>query len=195
MDAEFVTERLALRRFTPGDAANLLALDSDPAVMRFLDRRTTSLSQVEAEVLPRFLDFHRAHPGFGWWVAGLRHDGTFIGWFGLRAVTPADGPMVDWPDATGPPAAELGYRLRRDAWGHGYATEGARALVRRAFTGLGVTEVVATTMAVNTRSRAVLAKAGLTHVRTVHLAWEEPLAGSEHGDVEYRLHRDDRAGG
>jgi hypothetical protein len=52
----------------------------------------------------------------------------------------------------------LGYRLRRSAWGHGYATEGARALVRRAFTELGVGRVVATTMAVNVRSRRVLEK-------------------------------------
>jgi RimJ/RimL family protein N-acetyltransferase len=101
--------------------------------------------------------------------------------------------MVDWPDA--PPGrvsvAELGYRLRVSAWGRGYATEGARALVRRAFTGLAVTRLVATTMAVSTRSRRVLEKAGLEYLRTVHLDWPDPLPGTEHGDVEYQLHRDD----
>ena len=52
-------------------------------------------------------------------------------------------------------------------------------------------EVVATTMAVNARSRAVLEKAGLRCARTVHLTWGEPLPGNEHGDVEYRLRRAD----
>jgi RimJ/RimL family protein N-acetyltransferase len=89
--------------------------------------------------------------------------------------------------------AELGYRLRRSAWGHGYATEGARALIRRAFTELGVVEIVATTMAVNAGSRAVMARAGLRYTRTVHLTWADPLEGNEQGDVEYRLRRDEWA--
>ena len=66
-----------------------------------------------------------------------------------------------------------------------------RALVRRAFTELGVSQVVATTMAVNARSRRVLEKAGLRHARTLHLDWPDPLPGNEHGDVEYELHRND----
>jgi RimJ/RimL family protein N-acetyltransferase len=105
--------------------------------------------------------------------------------------------MVDWPDAPpgappgGASVAALGYRLRASAWGRGYATEGARALVCRAFTELAVTRIVATTMAVNTRSRRVLEKAGLGYLRTVHLDWPDPLPGNEHGDVEYQLHRDD----
>jgi hypothetical protein len=68
---------------------------------------------------------------------------------------------------------------------------GSPALVCRAFTELAVTRIVATTMAVNTRSRRVLEKAGLGYLRTVHLDWPDPLPGNEHGDVEYQLHRDD----
>ncbi len=78
-------------------------------------------------------------------------------------------------------------------WGRGYATEGARALARRAFTELGVGEVVATTMAVNTRSRAVMERAGLRYARTVHMTWPEPLDGNSRGDVGYRLRREDWA--
>jgi RimJ/RimL family protein N-acetyltransferase len=63
--------------------------------------------------------------------------------------------------------------------------------VRRAFTELGVREVVATTMTVNTRSRAVLQRAGFRYARTVCLTWAEPLDGNEQGDVEYRLRRED----
>jgi len=189
-----VTERLALRRFTPDDVDRLLALDGDPAVMRFIDRRIKTRAQIEAEVLPRFLGFYERHPDFGHWAAETRRDEEFIGWFGLRPVQPAPAPVDDWADARGPSAVvALGYRLRPSAWGRGYATEGARALVRRAFTDPGVEEIVATTMAVNTRSRAVLEKAGLRYARTVHLSWPDPLPGNEHGDVEYRLRRDEWA--
>jgi len=58
---------------------------------------------------------------------------------------------------------------------------------------LGVGQVVATTMAVNSASRRLLEKAGLRYVRTVHLDWPDPLPGNEHGDVEYRLDRNDWA--
>jgi RimJ/RimL family protein N-acetyltransferase len=192
VEPELVTERLALRRFTAADAGNLLALDGDPEVMRYIESKVKTRAQIEAEVLPLFLGQHQRYPGFGRWAADARDGGEFVGWFGLRPVQPIEGAIIDWPDA--PPGggiAEIGYRLRRSAWGHGYATEGARALVRRAFTELGVREVVATTMTVNTRSRAVMQKAGLRYARTVHLTWAEPLDGNEQGDVEYRLRRED----
>ncbi|EEP72032.1 acetyltransferase [Micromonospora sp. ATCC 39149] len=83
--------------------------------------------------------------------------------------------------------AELGYRLRRAAWGRGLATEGSRALVRYAFTTLGLARVWAQTMAVNTASRRVMEKAGLRYVRTFHLDWDDPIEGTEHGEVEYEL--------
>jgi RimJ/RimL family protein N-acetyltransferase len=188
-----VTRRLTLRRFTAADADDLLALDADPQVMRFLEPTTKSLAQIQSEVLPRFLAGYDRFPGFGFWAAHTRGDGGFIGWFGLRPVTPTAAAMVGWPDA--PPGdtgvVSLGYRLRVSAWGRGYATEGARALVRLAFTELDVSQLVATTMAVNTASRRVLDKAGLNYARTVHLDWPDPLPGNEHGDVEYRLDRSD----
>jgi RimJ/RimL family protein N-acetyltransferase len=186
-----VTERLVLRQFTAAGAGDLLVLDGDPRVMRFLELTIKSRAQIQAQVLPRLLACYDRYPGFGFWAAHTRTGGAFIGWFGLRPVTPTAGPMVDWPDA--PPGdtavASLGYRLRASAWGRGYATEGAQALVRRAFTELGVSRIVATTMAVNTASRRVLEKAGLTCTRTVHLDWPQPLPGNEHGDVEYQLDR------
>ena len=187
-----LTERLALRRFTSADAANLLSLDGDPQVMRFLTGTTRSLAQIRYEVLPGLAGCHLRFPGFGYWAAETLTGGEFIGWFGLRPVTPTGDGIVHWPGAQGPTdVAELGYRLRRGAWGQGYATEGARALVRLAFTGLGLREVVATTMAVNTGSRRVMEKAGLRYVRTVYLDWPDPLPGTEHGEVEYRLLREE----
>jgi RimJ/RimL family protein N-acetyltransferase len=182
-----------LRQFTAADADDLLALDGDPRVMRFLDSSTKTRAQIQAGVLPRFLACYGRYPGFGCWAAHARAGGRFIGWFGLRPVTPTTAAMVDWPDA--PPGetavVSLGYRLRTSAWGRGYATEGARALVWRAFTELGVSQIVATTMAVNTASRRVLEKAGMKYTRTMYLDWPDPLPGNEYGDVEYRLNRGD----
>jgi RimJ/RimL family protein N-acetyltransferase len=187
-----VTDRLVLRQFTADDVDGLLTLDGDPDVMRFLDSKIKSRAEIESKVLNGFLRDYTRYRDFGHWAAETRGEGDFVGWFGLRPVRPSAAAMVHWPDAPGDTGvAELGYRLRRSAWGRGYATEGARALVRRAFTELGVDEVVATTMAVNTRSRAVMEKAGLRYARTVHLTWPEPLEGNERGDVEYRLRRDD----
>ena len=187
-----VTERLVLRQFTAADVDGLLELDGDPAVMRFISRRTRSRAEIEAEVLPRLLGYYARYRDFGHWAADTRGDGEFIGWFGLRPVVATGAAMVDWVDApASAPTASLGYRLRRSAWGRGYATEGSRALVRRAFTQLGVEEIVATTMTINTRSRAVMEKAGLRYARTVHLDWPDPVDGNELGDVEYRLCRED----
>jgi RimJ/RimL family protein N-acetyltransferase len=81
--------------------------------------------------------------------------------------------------------------LRRSAWGKGYATEGSRALVDRAFAEPGVQRIYAETMAVNAASRRVLEKAGLRHVRTFHLSWEDPIEGTEQGEVEYELRKTD----
>lgn len=195
MEPVLLTRRLALRRFTTGDVGNLLELDGDPAVMRYIANTTKSRAEIQNDVLPRFLAYYARYRDFGTWAADARADGAFVGWFGLRPVVPSSQAMINW--AEGPPdsgTAELGYRLRRSSWGRGYATEGAQALVRKAFTELRVAEVVATTMAVNVGSRRVMEKAGLRYARTVHLDWSDPVEGTEHGEVEYRLLRSDWTG-
>ena len=103
-----------------------------------------------------------------------------MGWFALH---PTEG--------DGPEGYELGYRLERFAWGKGYATEGSRVLIRNGFAELGVRRVWARTMAVNVASRRVMEKAGLAYVRMFRLEWEDPLPGTEHGEVEYALTKDD----
>ena len=82
---------------------------------------------------------------------------------------------------------DLGYRLRRSAWNKGYATEGSRALINKGFTDLGVRRVFGHTMTVNTASRRVMEKCGLTLVRTIPYDGPDPIVGAEHGDVEYAL--------
>ncbi len=179
MHVFLATERLVLRRFTEDDVSNLVELDGDPEVMRFVNGgRPTSRAEIEDDVLPAFLDHYERYAGAGFWAAIEKPTGLFVGWFHLR---PADGAP--------PGEVELGYRLRRSAWGKGYATEGARAVVDQGFTELGVERIVASTMVVNVASRRVLEKAGLRFVRVFHQPWPDYIEGEEEGDVEYALAR------
>ena len=86
---------------------------------------------------------------------------------------------------------EIGYRLRRAAWGKGLASEGVHALLAVAFTQLGARRVWAETMAVNARSRQVMERCGMRYVRTFHEHFDDPIPGTEHGEVEYEIRRDD----
>jgi RimJ/RimL family protein N-acetyltransferase len=170
------TERLRLRRFTAADVDLLVELDSDPEVMRFLTGKPTPREEIEDVVLPQILKVYDEHPGLGTFAAEQKVDGAFIGWFGLMPT--ADAKIVD-----------VGYRLNRTAWGRGYATEGTRALIAEAFTDLGMDRVVAGTMAVNHRSRAVMRRSGLRFVRLYHEHFDDPLPGTEFGEVEYAVDR------
>jgi RimJ/RimL family protein N-acetyltransferase len=176
-DVFLTTRRLVLRRFTGADLDDMHELDSDPEVMRFLTNgRATPREVMRDVILAGLVAEYDRSGGTGQWAALRRDTGAFIGWFGLRRAPDRD-----------PGDLELGYRLRRAVWGSGLATEGSRALVEAAFTRFGADRVWAQTMAVNHRSRRVMEKAGLTYVRTVHLHFDDPIPGTEHGEVEYAL--------
>jgi RimJ/RimL family protein N-acetyltransferase len=178
MEIYLETDRLILRRLTDADVENLFELDSDPAVMRFINGgKPTPREVVETETLPGLLGEYRRAEGYGVWAAIEKSTGEFIGWLSLRAH---DGDLAK---------VELGYRLRRSAWGRGYATEGSQALVDRGFSELGAERISATTMTVNAASRRVMEKVGLKYVRTFHESWPETIEGTEEGDVEYALTR------
>lgn len=171
------TERLALRAFTGADVEHLVELDGDPEVMRFITGgRPTSRQEILARTLPRLLHVHPCIGTRGYWAAEEKTTGAFLGWFEFRPL-----------DDRSPAVVELGYRLNKAAWGHGYATEGSRALIRKGFTDLGVERVTANTMTVNAGSRRVMEKAGLSFHRTFTGNWPDPIPGSEHGEVEYEL--------
>ena len=173
------TERLRLRRFTEDDADLLVELDSDPDVMRYINGgRPTPRDEIVDDILPRFLNYYERYAGYGFWAVEERATGEFLGWFHLRPRP--DSPVQD---------PELGYRLRRSAWGKGYATEGSRALVEAAFRDHGAQRVYAETMVVNAASQGVMRKAGLRHIRTFHQDWPESIPGDEHGDCEFAITR------
>jgi RimJ/RimL family protein N-acetyltransferase len=175
------TKRLLLRPFRADDLDDLVALDADPEVMFFITGGApTPRDEVGNEILPTYLAYAEGMSGYGFWAAEELDTGTFLGWFHLRPAP--DGPH-DEP--------ELGYRLRRAAWGRGYATEGSRALVDLAFEELGARRVHANAMAVNVASRRVMEKVGLHLVRTFHADWPVRIPGDEEGDVEYAVTREE----
>jgi RimJ/RimL family protein N-acetyltransferase len=173
------TDRLVLRRITPDDLDDIEALDADPAVMQYITGGLpTPRDELRDDYLPHWLAYYDRGDGYGFWAAIDKASGAFLGWFHLR------------PEPHDPPDdPELGYRLRADAWGKGYASEGSAALVRKAFEELGAGRVHASTMLVNVGSWRVMEKAGLRFVRKFHQPWPYPIEGEEHGDVEYALTR------
>ena len=171
MTEDIETDRLRLRPLTLDDVDLLVGLDRDPEVMRFINGGKPS-PRAEVEKIVRASLGHR-------WVATDRSTDDFVGWFALFPTGDGD--------------YELGYRLRRKMWGKGLATEGAQALVAAAFERLNARRVWAQTMTVNAASRRVMKKCGLRYVRTFHLDWPEPIEGTELGDVEYEIVREDYA--
>lgn len=179
MDVYLRTDRLLLRRFTLDDLNSVEALDADPEVMRYINGgRPTPREELRDEYLPGWLSYYERGDAWGYWAATGRVSGEFLGWFHLR---PGPGDPPDEP--------ELGYRLRREVWGAGLATEGSRGLIGKAFAQLGARRVYATTMAINAGSRRVMEKAGMRFVRLFHGEWPERIPGDEHGDVEYAITR------
>jgi RimJ/RimL family protein N-acetyltransferase len=142
------TERLRLSPLTEADLDDLVELDGDPEVRRLVEPLGIIIPLEPAE--RRTYEWERVVAPGGFYGVRERVGNAFVGWFQLE-------PVPDREDE-----AELGYRLRRSAWGLGYATEGARAVVTHALGVLGFRRVFAHTLTSNPASIRVLEKAGLT---------------------------------
>jgi RimJ/RimL family protein N-acetyltransferase len=163
------TERLRLEPLTLDHTDDLVALDADPEVVKHVFGRRLTREEVVRDWMPKRTSPAAHARGLGYWVGYA--DDRFVGWW-LLGVDDEDDRV-----------AEIGYRLRRDAWGRGFATEGGRALLAHAFDTLGLDRVWAEAMVVNDASRRVLAKLGLREVRIEHGEWPWPAAGAEEGQV------------
>jgi RimJ/RimL family protein N-acetyltransferase len=146
------TERLLMRRWRASDRAPFAALNGDPETLVFFP---ATLSRAESDEYVDRIEARFAALGYGQWALELRESGDFIGYTGF-------GPMPD--DIPGAGGAEIGWRLARPAWHHGYATEAARAAPRVGFGEVGLPEVWSTTAVLNTPSQAVMRRIGLTEV-------------------------------
>ena len=165
------TKRMILREFTETDVDNLTELDADPEVTRYINGgKSTPRDFIEEKVIPHILAYYQNDDEQGIWAAINKSDGEFMGWFHLR------------PNRADTTETELGYRLKRQYWGQGYATEGSRALVAQGFNQLKVDVIVAIADPANGASRRVMEKAGLSF----ELEYPEPDGFVV---VKYRLDR------
>ena len=169
------TPRLRLEPVEDQHLDLLVGLNSDPVVMRFLLGRGATPEETAAEWAQRRGPQSDETRGLGCWVGF--EGGEFVGWWSASSF------------ATDPTLAGVGYRLCRAGWGRGLATEGARRMVDQAFAVPEVETVVASTMAVNIGSRRVLEKVGFRHTDTWHETWDQPIPGSEQGEVGYAISR------
>jgi ribosomal-protein-alanine N-acetyltransferase len=143
------TLRLSMRNFTLDDFQDLYALNSDPRVMKYIADGTVSTREEVAGALRRFVRYPTLYPDLGIWHTSRRDTGAFIGFFALNYT----GKSTD---------IEIGYRLLHNAWGLGFATEGATALAHYGFDDLGLDRIIGVTLPGNKASQRVLLKAGLT---------------------------------
>jgi ribosomal-protein-alanine N-acetyltransferase len=147
---ELHTDRLILRRWYDSDRAPFAAMNADPAVMEYYPAPLTAAA---SDAMIDRIDATFATEGLGLWAVEVPGVAPFIGYTGL------------WPArfaAPFTPAIEIGWRLARPYWGHGYATEAARLAISDGFTRVQLDEIVSFTSVINHRSRRVMERLGMT---------------------------------
>jgi ribosomal-protein-alanine N-acetyltransferase len=145
-----ITARLLLREWHAADRAPFADLNADERVGALLNG---TLDRAASDALADRIIARWESDGHGLWAVERREDRAFLGFVGLAA-----------PSFTAhfTPCVEVGWRLAAAAWGHGFATEGARAALRFGFEDLGLDEIVSFTVPDNVRSRAVMERIGMT---------------------------------
>jgi len=149
--AEFLhdTERLRLRDWREDDWPEFWRLTNTPAVMRWLGGVMDEAGQAAARAR---VEGYKAEHGHTFWLVERREDGALLGFCGLKRSNQAGGPIG---------MMEVGWRLREDAWGQGYAREAAAASLDLAFGRFGAEEVIALTVQNNTASWGLMERLGM----------------------------------
>jgi RimJ/RimL family protein N-acetyltransferase len=145
------TERLLLRQWTDADREPFAALNADPAVMAHFP---APMTREQSDELVDRCAAALAKRGYAFWAVEVLETGRFIGFTGLSDVG---------FQSAFTPAVEIGWRLSKDAWGNGFASEAARACLAHAFGAAGLEEVVSFTATTNKRSQRVMERIGMTH--------------------------------
>jgi RimJ/RimL family protein N-acetyltransferase len=151
------TERLLMRRWQDSDREPFAALNADAETMRYFPN---TLDRAASDAIIERIEGLIEQQGFGLWALEVIESGQFIGFTGLN-------PMPEGVPGAG--GMEVGWRLVRNAWHHGYATEAANASLDVAFNGVGLAEIWSMTSVLNEPSQAVMRRIGLTeHGRFEH---------------------------
>jgi RimJ/RimL family protein N-acetyltransferase len=169
------TPRLLLRQWREDDLAPFAALNRDPEVMRFFEE---PLGAERSDAWARALAAAIDEQGWGLWALERRDTGEFIGFTGLQV------PRHPLPFL---PCVEVGWRLARPAWGHGFATEAGTASLAHAFGPLGLSEVVSMTAVPNVPSRRVMERLGMA--RDEHDDFDHPAVSTGHPLRRHVLYR------
>jgi RimJ/RimL family protein N-acetyltransferase len=151
MAVSLASVRVLLRPWRDDDRAPFAALNADPEVMSFFPHVLTSEESDRA--VDRIEAHFRCH-GFGLWALEICSVASFAGFAGLS---------VPSFDAHFTPCVEVGWRLARPYWGHGYATEAARLILAYGFETLKLAQIVSFTASANVRSRHVMERIGMSH--------------------------------
>lgn len=168
MVSPLTTPRLRLQPFTVEDAPLLLELDSDPAVVRYLGPQTpASLDDYRQRIETVYLKYGQTYRSLGFWAIRTQETQAFLGWICLR---PASDYRYLREAGFLPEDVELGYRLRQAAWGQGYATEAARAVLTEGFRHESFPRVVASALVPNRGSTRVMEKCGLSRLYEFQIA-------------------------
>jgi RimJ/RimL family protein N-acetyltransferase len=149
---EIETEKLLLRGWREENVEPYARLCADPEVMRYIGGGATMTREQSERQIWQFVRHWEEH-GFGLWAMEEKATGAFVGFVGLAH-------QEDWTE--GPHKTEVGWRLAREFWGRGLATEGAKASVAYGFEKLGLEGIISIIQPENTASRRVAEKAGLT---------------------------------
>jgi len=167
MTDRLTTERLILRRWTDDDREPFAELNADPEVMRYFPN---TLTKVESDAFVDRIEQGFTTNGFGLWAVELRDQ--FAGYVGLNLT----GPTFTTSFA---PCHEVGWRLAKWAWGHGYATEAATEALRIGFQEFSLPVIYSWTTLANRRSEAVMKRIGMH--RRVDLDFVHPGTPGWHG--------------
>jgi RimJ/RimL family protein N-acetyltransferase len=176
---ELSTDRLLLRQWRESDREPFAAMNADPAVMEhFPSTMTPEQSNDFVDRISPAID----ERGWGLWALEVRETGRFIGFTGLS---------VPSFEAHFTPAVEIGWRLTKEAWGNGYATEAARAALTYGFGSAGLDEIVSFTTTTNLPSQRVMQRIGMTHDEADD--FDHPRIDPGHRLRRHVLYRIDRA--
>ena len=173
--------RVSLRPWTDDDLAPFAAMNDDPEVMHHMSKH---LTRAESDEFAARVGAHIAGHGFGLWALDVPGLG-FAGFCGLSARVPFDLPVA----GIAAQPHEIGWRLARAAWGHGYATEGAALALRYGFEVVGLPQIVSFAAVGNTPSIAVMQRIGLTR----RGEFDHPRLPPEHRSYRHVLYAKDAA--
>jgi RimJ/RimL family protein N-acetyltransferase len=177
---ELETKRLKLRQWKENDFPLFAKLNADENVMRYFP---STLTEKKSYTMAEKIQTLITKKGWGFWAVEEKVSGTFIGYVGLHQ------PSLDLPFT---PCVEIGWRLAKEYWGKGYATEASREVLRFGFDTLGLDEILSFTAVINQPSRAVMERLGMRYCQKKNFDHPAVPVGSELREhVLYRLTREE----